>query len=504
MNRADTSLTEKVSTGVAGLDAILGGGLPRNRLYLIQGEPGTGKTTLSLQFLLAGARAGESGLYVSLSESREELYAVARSHGWSLDPISIFEVRAGDDPLRPEEEYTAFHPSEVELGETVRTLLNEMERLKPARVVIDSLSEMRLLARDPLRYRRQLVALKDFLMARGSTVLFLDDPFSKLGEDQFKTLASGVLRLERLASDYGRERRRLQVLKLRGVEYHGGYHDFRINRGSVVVYPCLVAADHRQPPTFEKVPSGVAEVDALLGGGPERGTNTLVVGPAGVGKSSLCLQYALAAARRGERTAIFLFDETAEIYQARTAALGLDVRRFLEGGQVLLRQIDPGTISPGEFIHDVRHAVEQNGARVVVIDSLNGYLNAMPGEQFLIIQMHELLTYLDLRCVLSFVVIAQHGLVGGGMQAPIDLSYLADTVLLLRYFEHAGKVRKAISVLKKRIGPHEDSIRELQISSDGVRVGPPLSQFQGVLAGVPSYLGTANPLLDAGGDRRDG
>ncbi len=496
MERADP---ERLSTGVAGLDAILGGGVPRNRLYLVHGEPGCGKTTLALQFLLAGAKAGEPGLYVTLSETREELGAVVRSHGWSLEGVNVFEVRASEEELKPEEQYTAFHPSEVELGETVQTLLDEVERVKPARLVIDSLSEMRLLARDPLRYRRQIVALKQFFVTRGSTVLFLDDPASKVGEHQFQTLAHGVVLLERHAPAYGRERRRLQVAKLRGVEFHGGYHDFAIRRGGIQVFPCLVAAEHRSPATPGRVTSGVAELDALLGGGPLRGTSTLVLGPAGAGKSTVSLQYALEAARRGEHAAVYSFDEGLDTIFARSAALGMDARTPVEAGRVEVEQIDPAMLSPGEFMGRVRDAVERRGSRVVVIDSLNGYLNAMPGEQYLVIQMHELLTYLAQRGVLTLVVVAQHGLVGLNQESPVDLSYLADVVLLLRYFEHAGRVRKAISVVKNRSGPHEDAIRELQIGREGVRVGEPLTAFRGVLTGTPDYTGQAGPLMNGGG-----
>jgi circadian clock protein KaiC len=487
---------DKLSTGVVGLDTILGGGLPRNRLYLVHGEPGAGKTTLALQFLLAGRRAGESGLFVTLSETKNELEAVARSHGWSLDGVGVFEVRASEEHLKPEEQYTAFHPSEIELGAAVQTLLDEVERVKPARLVIDSLSEMRLLARDPLRYRRQIAALKQFFLNRGSTVLFLDDPGAKSAEHQFLTLAHGVILLERFTPAYGRERRRLQVTKLRGVEFHGGYHDFAIRRGGLQVFPCLVAAEHRRPPAPGQMASAVPELDALLGGGSTRGTSQLILGPAGVGKSTVCLQYALAAAARGEHATVYSFDEGIETILTRSAALGMDAHSPLEAGRIRIEQIDPAMMSPGEFMGQVREAVERRGARVVVIDSLNGYLNAMPGEQYLIIQMHELLTYLAQQGVLTLVVVAQHGLVGRDQESPVDVSYLADTVLLLRYFEHGGRVHKAISVVKNRAGQHEATIRELQIGPVGVRVGDPLTAFRGILTGTPEYTGQAGPLLE--------
>jgi circadian clock protein KaiC len=494
----DVPTTERLGTGVAGLDAILGGGLPRNRLYLVHGEPGCGKTTLALQFLLEGVRAGEPVLFVTLSETRDELEAVARSHGWTLDGVGVFEVRASEESLKPEEQYTAFHPSEVELGGTVQTLLDEVSRVKPARLVIDSLSEMRLLARDPLRYRRQVAALKQVFLGHGSTVLFLDDLAARVNEHQFQTLAHGVVLLERYVPAYGRERRRLQVTKLRGVEFHGGYHDFAIRRGGMHVFPCLVAAEHRRPPVPGRVESGVAELDALLGGGPTRGTSTLVLGPAGAGKSTVCLQYALAAAARGEHATVYSFDEGLETILARSAALGMDVHPPVEAGLIDIQQIDPAMLSPGEFMGRVRRAVER-GTRVVVIDSLNGYLNAMPGEKYLVIQMHELLTYLAQQGVLTLVVMAQHGLVGRDQESPVDVSYLADVVLLLRYFEHGGRVRKAISVVKNRAGRHEDAIRELQIGPVGVRVGEPLTAFRGVLTGTPDYTGRADPLMGGGG-----
>jgi circadian clock protein KaiC len=492
--------SERVSTGIEGLDTILEGGFPRNRLYLIHGEPGAGKTTLALHFLLEGRRRGEACLYVTLSETRDELIAVASSHGWSLDGINIFEVRANEEHLRTEEQYTAFHPSEVELGETVQSLLDEVERIKPVRLVIDSLSEMRLLARDPLRYRRQIVALKQFFITRGSTILFLDDPASKVGEHQFLTLAHGVLLLERHTPSYGRERRRIQVTKLRGVQFHGGFHDFVIRRGGLQVFPCLVAADHKGLFPAGQVSSGVSEVDELLGGGPWWGTSTLILGPAGVGKSTLCLQFGLAAAARGERAIVYTFDEGLQTIHSRCDALGMNSRSAVAANQFEIEQIDPAMMSPGEFMRRVRDAVEKKQARLVIIDSLNGYLNSMPGEQYLVIQMHELLTYLSQQGVLTLVVVAQHGLVGEAHATPVDLSYLADVVLLLRYFEHGGRVRKAISVVKTRSGKHEDTIRELRIGPVGVRLGDPLTEFRGVLTGRPEYTGLVEPLMQ--GERR--
>lgn len=494
------ALPQLLKTGIDGLDQILGGGLPRKRVYLAQGEPGTGKTTLGLQFLMQGLREGEPVLHITLSETKEEIIAVAESHGWSLDQVNVFEVKGNDAQLAAEDEYTAFHPAEVELGETVQQLLAEVERVKPARVVVDSLSEMRLLARDPLRYRRQIVALKHFFVDRGCTVLFLDDPANKVGELQFQTLAHGVFAFERLPPEYGKARRRMQVCKLRGVEFHDGYHDCVITNGGLVIYPRLVSLGQHSSVPLEKVCSGVKELDNLLAGGPERGTSMLIVGAAGVGKTTLTVQYAVAAAERGENCALFSFDERMDTLVSRAQGMGMNLRKHLQAGSITAEQIDPAVMSPGEFIGRVQRAVEKQHARLVIIDSLNGYLQSMPGDRFLIVQMHELLTYLAEQGVLSLVIVPQHGLLGSGVDTPIDLSYLADTVLLLRYFEHAGRVRKAISAVKTRGGPHEDSIREYKLTSDGVMVGEPLKSFQGVLSGNPVYTGGASPLM---GDSRE-
>jgi circadian clock protein KaiC len=497
----------RLPTGVAGLDSIIGGGLPANRLYLIQGDPGTGKTTLAMQFLLDGVAKGERGMYVALSETREELVTVAASHGWRLDGIHIFEMQPSEDTLGGEQEYTTFHPSEIELSQTVQTLISELERVSPTRVAIDSLSEMRLLARDPFRYRRQMLALKEFLVKRNCTILVLDDPASKVGDHQFQTLAHGVILLEREAPEYGRERRRLHVIKLRGVDFDGGYHDFQIRRGGLQVFP-RVPPGPTQPeaPSFdgkEKLPSGVGELDGLLGGGPDRGSSVLLMGAAGTGKSSVASQYVMSACGRGERAAAFVFDERMHTLLARSRGLGMSMDRCIADGRLILHQIDPASLTPGQFVDLVRRSVEEAGARVVLIDSLNGYLNAMPGEKFLLIQMHELLTYLASKGVVTIMVVAQYGLVGAVSASPIELSYLADTVLLLRYFEHAGRVRKAISVLKKRGGKHEDTIRELKLDSSGVHLGDPLMEFSGVLSGSPVYHGEIAALINHNGLGRE-
>jgi circadian clock protein KaiC len=464
----------RVAVGVAGLDAILGGGLPRDRFYLVQGDPGVGKTTLAMQFLMEGRRVGEPGLYVTLGETRDELEGVAASHGWSLEGITIFEVSTGEseEELREEESYDVFHPSEIELGEVMRTLIAEAERVNPRRVVIDSLSEVRLLARDPLRYRRQLLALKRFFLGRGATVVLLDaGTDTNIGDLQANTLVHGVIRLEQDVPTFGLKRRRLTVVKLRGVKFDDGYHDYKVDTGGLRVYPRLV------PPDL-----GAAAAP-------------LVMGPAGAGKSTLAAQYVTAAVGRGERAVIFTFDESVETFVARSEGVGMRMRDRVAAGQIRLVQVDPGELAPGEFAHMVRQSVDEHGAGIVVVDSLNGYLNATPDERFLIIQMHELLMYLGTKGVVSLLIMAQQGVVGEAVESPVHVSYLADSVVLLRYFEHDGRVRKAISVMKKRAGPHELAIREFQITSAGLRVGEPLKGFQGVLSGVPVYAGSGGALM---------
>ena len=472
------------TTGIKGLDDVLNGGLPKNRIYLVMGDPGVGKTTLGLHFLLEGLRLGERVLYIGLSETRDEIEDVALSHGWSLDGIEIFEYSAASR-LDDADESTLFHPSEIELGEATRTMIREVERVRPQRVVIDSLAEVRLLAQSPLRYRRQILALKEYFTGKKSTVLLLDDKDVASGDMQLLTLAHGVLLLEQLSPMYGSERRRMRVSKLRGVKYRGGFHDLTIRTGGIAVFPRLVAAEHRANTRVGCLPSGIPAVDSLLGGGIDRGTSTLIMGPAGSGKSTLATQYVLAAAERGENAAMFVFDESRTTMLARSRSISLDIDKHFESGRVSVQQIDPAEVPPGEFVQLVRDQVEQRRISVLVIDSLNGYLNAMPEERFLTIHMHELLTYLGQQGVATLLVVAQHGLVGTSMITPVDVSYLADAVILVRYFELAGEIRKAVSVVKKRSGAHEKAIRPFSIGSDGLMVGPPLTEFHGVLSGTP-------------------
>lgn len=483
------------ATGVNGLDTILLGGFPRNRVYLVQGDPGVGKTTLGLQFLLEGLRSGETGLYITLSESRNELMAVARSHGWSLDGLHVFEQMIGEEALQ-EEESTVFYPSEIELGETIRAMLVEVDRVKPQRVVLDSLSEIRLLAQSGLRYRKQILALKQFFAGRNVTVLCLDDRTSEIQDIQLQSVPHGVLELERYTPLYGAARRRLQLIKIRGLNFRDGYHDFNVVTGGIIVYPRLVAADHEKIVMREQIPTGIAPLDTMLGGGIDRGTSTLIMGPAGSGKSALAAQQVVAAASRGEHSAMFIFEETLASVLARSASLGMPLEPLVEQGLVSIRQVDPAQLQPGELAHLVREAVEDRQARVLVIDSLNGYLNAVPEERFLLLHLHELLSYLGQSGVATVLVFAQHGMVGH-MQTPVDVSYLADAVILLRYFEAEGKIHKAISIVKKRSGPHETAIRSLTMGSDGVRVGAPLQNYRGVMTGIPTYEGTVGPARDA-------
>jgi circadian clock protein KaiC len=494
---AFAELLPRASSGIAGLDDVLCGGFARNRLHLLEGSPGTGKTTIALQFLMAGAQAGETGIYVSLAETEQELRDGARSHGWTIpEAVEIFELVPPESVLDPEQHQSLLYSSDLELGETITRIFEAIERLKPHRVVIDSLSEIRLLAQNSLRYRRQILALKHYFARHESTVILLDDLTTETTDRAIHSIAHSVTHLDQLAPVYGGERRRLRVVKCRGQAFRTGYHDFVIAEGGIEVFPRLVAAEHRGPFAEDVIPSGVAALDSLMGGGVASGSSTLLLGPAGTGKSLLTLQYMSAAVARGERAALFVFDEELGLLFARAKQLGIDMKAMHEAGSVFVEQMDAAELSPGEFAHRVRKCVDSGGARLVVIDSLNGYQSAMPEEQFLTLHLHEILQYLNRHGAATFLTVAQHGMVGE-MRQTVDVTYLADTVIMLRYFEALGRVRRAISVMKKRTGAHEDTIREFMIDHRGITVGEPLHQFQGVLRGVPTYVGQASPLMGA-------
>jgi circadian clock protein KaiC len=487
---ADPAPSPPLSTGIAGLDAILMGGLPAGQLHLIEGEPGTGKTTLALQFLIAGARRGERVLYVTLSETRRELDAVARSHGWDLAGIDLHELEMTEEALAAEGQLTFFHPSELELSEMTDRVLRKVDALRPMRVVFDSLSEMRLLAQSSLRYRRQVLGLKQVLAGRQATVLLLDD-LTAPGEDlQLRSIAHGVLRLEQLATDYGAERRRLRVFKMRGVAFRGGMHDFAIRRGGLEIFPRLIAAEHHAEFGTDDLSSGVAALDQLLGGGVPPGSSTLLVGPPGGGKSTVGVQFCVAAAARGQRSALFLFDETVGMLCARSRKLGMAVEPHVASGLLTVQQIEPAELSPGEFAATVRKAVDgEDGhapAKILLIDSLNGYLNSMAEERQLTSQLHELFKFANQKGVATLVTLAQSGLAGMQMRSPVDATYLADNVVLFRYFESHGSLHRAISVVKKRSGAHEPTLRELTTTAAGIRISEPLAEFHGILTGVPN------------------
>lgn len=484
---------EPVPTGVAGLDIVLKGGLPAHRLYLLRGMPGTGKTTLAMQFLLEGIARGERSLYIALSETREEITEAARSHGWDLSQLAIFELSSLESQIAEEAQNTIFHPAEIELNKTTELILKQIEAVKPQRLVIDSVSELRLLSDSGLRYRRQMLSFKQYFAGQRITVLLLDDHGAEEGDLHVQSIAHGVITLEQRQSEYGAERRRVRIAKLRGVCFVGGYHDAEIQPGGLRVFPRLIAAEHREDFPQRHITSGVAGLDRLIGGGPHYGCSTLLIGASGAGKSTIALQYVCAAAEHGEKVLVCLFDENRRTAVIRANGVQLPLERAIDAGLVELIQIDPAELAPGQFLDLVRDRVDR-GVKVVVIDSLNGYMQAMPDAQFLTVQLHELLTYLGNLGVATLMTMAQHGLLGD-MQAPVDLSYLADAVVLLRYFEEQGRIRKAISMIKNRTGPHETTIRELAIDAQGIRVGDPLTGFRGVLTGVPTYVGTDVEML---------
>lgn len=495
---ANPGFENRASTGIAGLDEILGGGLPRNHLYAIQGTTGSGKTTLGLQFVLAGARAGERTLYLSLAERRADLEQIAASHGWSLEGVVIQEMGPTAEELELTEGYTLFHPSEVESGEALQAILAAIEQVRPDRVVLDTFSGLRLLAEDPLHTRRQLQALAQTIARHPCTLLILDE-HSQQAPWQANTVFWGILQLQREPRGYGRDHHWLQVIKLRASAFVSGIHDCQIVTGGLVVYPRLVAGAHETEFPAETIPSGVEELDALLGGGLTRGTTTLFLGPTGSGKSVVATRFAYTAAERGEKVAIYVFEESLKTYFARAAGLGMDLAEQVRAGRISVQRIAPTELSPGQFAWELRQRVERDGVRMVLIDSLSGYFKAMPHEAFAELHLHALFSYLNGQGVTTLTTLVQHGVVGVDLAAPLDVSYLADTVVLHRFFEAMGEIRLALSVTKKRTGDHERTIRVLRIEPpQGLRVGPPLTEFQGVLSGIPTYTGAAGPLLDHG------
>ena len=482
---SSTPTATRLATGIPGFDNILGGGLPSSQMYLVEGDPGTGKTTLAMQFILAGTARGERCLYITLSEPRSELEASARSHGWDVAQIPIAEFVPEEASLSPEQQYTVFQPSEVELASTIQKLTRLIDELRPDRLVIDSLSELRLLADTAMRYRRQLLALKQFFVGRDTTVLLLDDLSSEAHDMQLQSIAHGVFRLEKIHRSYGVTRRHFEIVTLRGSGYREGFHDYTIQHGGVVLYPRLIAGEHTDNFSEERIKSGVQALDDMFGGGISRGSATLIAGPSGVGKSSIAMQYAVAAAGRGDRAIVYAFDEVLRTARARATALGMKVDEVIRQGTLAMTQVDPAELSPGEFVAQIRSDVNERDTRVVVIDSLNGLLNSMPGERDLVLHLHELIAYLNQKGVITILILAQRGLVGN-MHSDLDVSYLSDNVLLLRYYEDSGEIRQVISVLKQRSGKHERSLRELILTAEGPVISEPLANFRGILTGIPS------------------
>lgn len=486
----------KCHTGVKGLDEVLGGGLPRNQLYLLQGKPGTGKTTLALQYLMEGAHHGEKSLYITFSETQLELQTVARSHGWELGEVSILELSAISASVGASNQTTMFHPSEIELAKTIQILLEKIKEVNPSRIVFDSVSELRLLAESSLRYRRQMLSFKEFFIGRGCTVLFLDDLTTEAGDVHVQSIVHGVLLLEKFRAGYGTERRQFHIVKLRGVEFKGGTHDYLIKKGGIQIFPRLISGHLKTDYKKETLSTGVAELDSLLGGGFDRGTSNLILGPAGTGKSTLTVRFAISSALRGEKVAIYSFEESVTNLVNRADSLGLELSKFIDNGLIKLRKIEPAELTPGEFTSLLRRAATDEDCDVVIIDSLNGYLHAMPERDFLLLQLHELLSFLGSHGVITLMVLAQAGIMGS-MQTPLDLTYLADSVIVTRFFEAFGHVKKAVSVIKKRTGSHEETLRELRIGPGGIIIGQVLSKFSGIFSGIPRYTGSADDIMKA-------
>jgi circadian clock protein KaiC len=509
-NHFMTQEEKTISTGIRSLDEILHGGFTADRLYLIEGYPGTGKTTLAMQFLLDGAGQGDRGLYVSLSETRGELQGVAASHGWSLEGIEIHELVDQEELIHQQSQYTMFEPSEIELGTTIERVLKKVEAINPKRVVFDSLSEMRLLAQGPLRFRRQILALKQFFVGRGCTTLILDDksgggPESEATDQQIQSIAHGVIRLEQLLNEYGPDRRSLRIIKHRGRDFIGGTHDISIKRGGMHVFPRQRLASDQGHSSGRTISSGNAELDTLMGGGLMEGTSTLLLGPAGVGKSSTATQFAVAAAERGERAIFLQFEESQHAFLHRSRGLGFPIDQYVQDGRLEFHEYAPGETTPAEFAAQVRNLIQPDAqgrkVRVVTIDSFNGYMNSMPHEKFLLLQLNDILQTLGRQNILSLLISAQHGMLGPGMKSPADISYIADNVLYFRYFETAGEIRQAIAMIKKRTGNHERTIREFRFSGKGLEIGQPLSDFHGVLSGIPTYQGRGGDLLGGTGKK---
>ncbi|HTL48977.1 MAG TPA: ATPase domain-containing protein [Verrucomicrobiae bacterium] len=484
----------RVKTGIEGLDYVLRGGLPENHIYLLQGEPGVGKTTLAINFLMEGVRNGESVYYITLSETKKELEIIGKTHGWDLNSFSILELSVIEEQLKLEAQNTVFHPAEIELNQLSQILMAEIGKVRPTRIVFDSLSEVRHLAQSPLRYRRQMLALKHYFLQSNATVLMLDEPHGPSSDLQVDTLVHGIINLEMWAPAYGAVRRRLRINKLRGLRYSEGYHDYVIKTGGIQLYPRLVAVDSEKTYEHGQVESGIKAMDTLVGGGLDRGTSNLFMGPAGSGKSTLASQYVYEAARRGEKSLVYLFEETLQNFLARTSSIGMDFRKYIDKGIINLTHVDPAELTPGELSSQIWQASEKEGIRLLVVDSVNGYLNAMPDEKYLAVQLHESLTFLSQRGITSILVMAQHGVMES-MSSPADITYLADAVIMLRYFEFQGQIKKAISVIKKRTGAHENTIREYLIGAEGLRLGEPLNEFQGVLTGCPTFVGSQKSMM---------